>query len=115
VLLDLGALGDRDDDVLTAVAVLALALAVRAALGCPVRVVLEGDQRRDVVVDDEPHVPAGAPVAAVGTALGGVRLPPERHRARAAIATLDMQPTLIDELRHPCRLRVWAWRTPLRP
>lgn len=56
------------------------------------------------MVDDQPHVAAGAAVTAVGTAHGDVGLAPERHAARSPIASLDVEPTLIDELRHPCRL-----------
>src|SRR5690606_17671840 len=71
-LLHLRADGDRHDEVLAPVAVTALALAVGAAAGGPVRVVLEGDQRRHVVVGDEPHVAARTAVAAVRPALGRV-------------------------------------------
>src|SRR3546814_9893459 len=85
---------------------LALALAVGAAPGAPVRVVLERDQRGDVVVDDEPHVATLAAVAAVGPTHRRVRLPAERHAPGATVSTLDVEPTLIDELRHPRRLVV---------
>src|SRR3546814_14698253 len=80
---------------------LALALAVGAAPGTPVRVVLERDQRGDVVVDDEPHVATLAAVAAVGPTHRRVRLPAERHAPGATVSTLDVEPTLIDELRPP--------------
>src|SRR3546814_14362979 len=82
---------------------LALALAVGAAPGAPVRVVLERDQRGDVVVDDEPHVATLAAVAAVGPTHRRVRLPAERHAPGATVSTLDVEPTLINELRPPRR------------
>jgi hypothetical protein len=60
-------------------------------------VVPEGQQRRDVVVGDEPDVAAVAAVAAVRTALGDVGLPAERHRARPTVAALDVEAALVDE------------------
>ena len=68
------------------------------------RMVLEGDQRRHVAVDDEPHAAAVAAVAAVGPAPGDVRLAPEADGARAAVTALDVKTALVDELRHPARL-----------
>ena len=59
--------------------------------GAAVRVVAEGEQRRDVAVGDEPDVAAVAAVASVGAALGHVRLPAERDAARAAVTALDVQ------------------------
>ena len=49
---------------------LALALPVLAVRGPPVRVVAEGQQRRDVAVGHQPDVAAAAAVAAVGPPLG---------------------------------------------
>ena len=95
-----GALGHGHLEVASAAPVLALPLPVGAALAGAVRVVLERDQRRHVAIDDQPDATARAAVTAVGPAEGNVRLPPEAHRSRAAVASLDMEPTLIDELRH---------------
>ena len=100
-----GALGHGHLEVASAPPVLALPLPVGAALAGAVRVVLERDQRRHVAVDDQPDPAARAAVAAVGPAEGHVRLPPEADRSRAAVASLDVEPTLIDELRHELRLR----------
>ncbi len=70
------------------------------------RVVAEGEQRRDVAVGDEHDVAAPAAVAAVGPALGDVRLAPERHRAGAAVAAADVHLDLVDEVaRHRRRIR----------
>ena len=110
LVADGGALGHRHLEVAPPPAVLALALPVHAAPGRPVRMVLERDQRRHVAVDDEPHAAAVAAVAAVGPAPGHVRLPPEADRARAAVTTLDVETALVDELRHPARLRRGAVR-----
>ncbi len=98
------ALGHRHLDVGATPPVLPLALSVGPALGGAVGVVLERDQGRHVAVDHEPHAPAGATVAPVGAAEGDVRLPAEADRAGTAVATLDVETTLIDELRHPARL-----------
>ena len=86
-VLDDRALRHRDHESLAAPAVEVLALAVHAALGAPVRVVAEREQRRHVVVGDEPDVAALAAVAAVraaerrpGPPAGTPRSPRHRHR-----------------------------------
>ena len=94
-----GALGHADDQVVAALAVALLALTVGAVAGPAVGVVAEREQRGDVAVGDEPDVAAVAAVAAVGAAPGDVGLAPERHRARAAVAPLDVEPALVDERR----------------
>src|SRR3546814_12140165 len=53
----------------------------------------------------EPLVATLAAVAAVRPTHGRVRLAPERHAPGATVSTLDVETTLIDELRHPRRLR----------
>ena len=52
---------------------------------------------------DDDDLAAVAAVAAVGAALGDVGLTPERDRARAAVATPEVDLDLVDELRlrHP--------------
>ena len=95
-----GALGNRNDQVAARRAVALLAHAVGAVGRPPMRVVLEAEQRSDVAVGHQPDVATLAAVAAVGPALGDVRLAPERNRARAAVTTLDVQPTLVDETGH---------------
>ena len=64
----------------------ATTLAVGTVRGPPVRVVLEGEQRRHVAVGDQPHVAALAAIAPVRPAPRHVRLPPERHGPRSAVA-----------------------------
>ena len=71
--------------------------AVRARLRLAVRVVAEREQRRDVAVGLQPDVAALAAVAAVGPALGDVRLAPHRDAARAAVAALHVELRLVDE------------------
>ena len=95
-----GALGDGDLERLAAPAVLVLALAVHAVVRSPVRVVAEGDERRDVAVGHEPHVAALAAVAAVGSAERDRTLAPERHAAGTAVATTYVQLGLVDESAH---------------
>ena len=65
-----------------------------------VRVVAEAEQRRHVVIGDQPHVAAAAAVAAVGPALGDVRLAAERHRARAAVTGFHVDLRFVDKTRH---------------
>ena len=95
-----GALGHRDDR--------CRAPACRG-FPCPCRgcrrspaggVVAEREQRRHVVVGDQPHVATRAAVAAVGTAPGHVRLTPERDAAGAAVATAHVERALVDEPGH---------------
>ena len=79
---------------------LVLALAVDTPGRPPVRVVAEREQRRDVVVGDEPDVTATAAVATVRPAHRHRALPPEADAARATVAATDVQLALVDELRH---------------
>ena len=59
----------------------------------------------DIAIGDKPDRPAVATIAAVRTALGDVRFTPERNTAGAAVATLDVDVALIDEVGHLARLR----------
>ena len=62
--------------------------------------VAERQQRRHVVVGDEPDVAALAAVAAVRTAHHDRALAPERHAARATIAAAHVELALVDEIGH---------------
>jgi hypothetical protein len=99
-VVDRGALRHGDLEVLAATAVEVLAPAVGAVGRPAVGVVPEGEQRRHVVVGDEPHVAALAAVAAVGAAVDDRALAPEAHRARAAVAAAHVELALVDELGH---------------
>ena len=81
-------------------AVEVLALAVHAVAGPAVRVVAERQQRRHVVVGDQPDVAALAAVAAVGPAHRDGALPPEADAAGAAVAAAHVELALVDELGH---------------
>ena len=70
-------------------------------VGPAVGMVAERQQRRHVVVGDEPDVAALAAVAPVRTAHHDRALPPERHAARAAVAATYVELALVDELGHP--------------
>ena len=83
-----------------ATAVHVLALAVHAAAGLAVRVVAKGEQRRDIVVGDQPDVAAVAAVAAVRAAVHHGAFTTEAHAASAAVACLHVQLALVDELGH---------------
>ena len=77
---------------------LVLALAVDAVAGPTVRVVAEREQRRDVVVGDEPDVAALATVTTVRAAHRDRAFTTERHTARAAVPAPHVQLTFVDEL-----------------
>ena len=62
--------------------------------------VAERQERGDVVVGDEPHVAALAAIAAVRAPVHDRALPPEAHRARAAVAATHVELALVDELGH---------------
>ena len=89
---------DRDHEVVTGCAVTLLPRAVRARRCPAVRVVAEREQRGDVAIGDQVHVPSGATVAAVGTALGCVRLAPERDDAGSSVAAAHVHLDLVDEV-----------------
>ena len=74
--------------------------AVLARLALSVGVISKRQQRRRVVVGDEPDTSAITAVAAIGTALGDVCFTTKRHAARAAIATLDIDVALVNEIGH---------------
>ena len=93
-----GALGHLDLERLATPAVEVLALAVHAVLGATVRMVAEREQRRHVVVGDQPDVAALAAVAAVRAAVHDRTLAPERDAARAAVAATHVELALVDEL-----------------
>ena len=64
------------------------------------RVVTEGDERCRVAVGHQPDVAALATVTAVGPSHRGVCFAAERHAARAAVTTTDVETYLIYELGH---------------
>ena len=92
---------DRDghDEVVAVAAVAFLAASVAAVAGAPVGMVDEGEQRGEVRRGLEVDAAAAAAVAAVGAALGDVRLPAERDRAGAAVAAFYVDLRLVDESR----------------
>ena len=79
------------------------ALPVAAAVGAEVGATAEGLQVAQRVVDAQDDVAAAAAVAAVGAALGDVRLAAEREGAVAAGARADFQMCPIGEHRGPLR------------
>jgi len=96
---------------LAAPAVEVFPLAVHAAVRTPVRVVAKGDERRNVVIGDEPHVAASAPVTAVRATVDDRAFPPERDTPRTAVAAARVELALVDELGHGGR----AYRRLTRP
>ena len=92
--------GHLEDEVLPVLAVLARALAVRAAGGAEVVLEAVVDERRELRVALEDDVAATAAVAAVGSALGDEGLAAKRHAAGAAVTAAHVDPRDIGELRH---------------
>ena len=102
-LLDLRAGRDAHDHRLAVGAVALRALAVAATVGAEVAAPAEGLQVAQRVVDAQDDVAAAAAVAAVGPALGDVRLAAEREGAVAAGARAHLQMCSIGEHRGPLR------------
>ena len=67
--------------------------------------IAKGEQRRNVVVADQPDVTTTAAVPPIGAALGNVSLAAERDRPGPSVARLDMDLALVDEHRR-CRARL---------
>src|SRR5581483_9104099 len=86
------------DDILGAPAVLLAAHAALAVLGAVNARVAVIDQRVDVAVGDGPDAAAAATVAAVGPAARNVLLAPEADGAIPALAGVDLDHGLVDEL-----------------
>ena len=106
--LDLRARRHRDHERLAVGAVAQGALAVAAALGAEVRAAAEGLQVAQVVVAAQHDVAAAAAVAAVGAALGHVRLAPEGQAAVAARAGADLDSCAV--VQHAAVTIERAWR-----
>jgi hypothetical protein len=79
--------------------------AMTTVVAFAMRMIAKGQKRRDIAIGDKPDRPAIATIAAVRTALGDVRFTPERNTAGAAVAALDVDVALIDEVGHLARLR----------
>jgi hypothetical protein len=58
------------------------------------------EERRDVAIGHEPQITTAAAVAAVGSTAGDMGLSPNRHRAGTTVAAGDIDPALIDKVRH---------------
>ena len=79
--------------------------AMTTVVAFAMRMIAKGKKRRDIAIGNKPDRPAVATIAAVRTTLGDVRFTPERNTAGAAVATLDVDVALIDEVGHLARLR----------
>jgi len=71
---------------------------MHATVGPAVRMVAECEQRRDVVVGDQPDVAALAAVAPVRATHGNGPLTAERHTAGSPVAPAHVELALVDEL-----------------
>ena len=94
------ALGHRDLQVLAALSVLILALAVHAVLRAPVWMITEGQQRGDVAISNQPDVATLAAVATIGAPERFGSFATERRAAGATIAAAYIQLRFIDEPAH---------------
>lgn len=102
-IVDHGALGNVDDEIIGPGSMLLLPLTVGAALGPTVGMVLERQQRGDVAIGHEPDIAASATVATVRTTLGDMGFASKRHTAGAAIAAPNIQLAFVDESGHDPR------------
>jgi hypothetical protein len=89
-IVDHGALGDIDDQIVSTGTVHLLALAMNPVLGTAMRMVFEGKQRRDISISDKPDIAASATIATIGTTFGHVRLAAKRYAACAAVSAFDI-------------------------
>jgi hypothetical protein len=96
-IVDDGAFGHVDDQIISACTVLFLSLTVHAVLGPPMRMILECQKRRDVSICHEPNIAATTAIATVRSTLGDVCLTAEGDAASAAIASSNIQLAFIDE------------------
>ncbi len=74
-----------------------LAFSVRPAFGLEVSLEPEVDERRDRRIGLQDHGRAAAAIAAVRAPLGNVGFSTERHAARAAVPSFDVNLYLVDE------------------
>jgi hypothetical protein len=95
--------GHAKDEIVAAGAVAVRALAVLAARGLVVALIVVVEQRVQGRIGLEPEAPAVAAVAAVGAAAGHVLLTPKADAASSAVTALDEDVDLIDK-------HVTAWR-----
>ena len=100
-----GAHRDGHLGVVAACSVAVVARAVRSVGGAAVRMVAKRQQRRHVAVGHQPHVAAGAAVAARRPATRHPGLAPERNAPRSPVARGDMQVALIDKPGHSSSLK----------
>ena len=93
-----GTHGDFQNEVLTALAVAAGALAVRAALGTEVMLKAVIDQRGKLSIGLDDDIAATTAVAAIGAALRYKGLTPKRHASGSAVAAAHVDAANIGEL-----------------
>ena len=93
-----GAHGDLQNEVLTALAVAAGALTMRAALGTEVMLKTVIDQRRQLSIGLNDDIAATTAVAAIGAAFGNKGLAPKRHASGSAVAAAHVNAADIGEL-----------------
>ena len=93
-----GTHGNLEDQVLTALAVTASALAVRASLGTEVMLKTVIDQRRQLSIGLDDDIAATTAVAAIGATLGNKCLAPKRHASGSAVAAAYVNAADIGEL-----------------
>jgi hypothetical protein len=85
-----GALGDKNDEIVGSGSVHFLALTMDAVWGSAVRMVFEGKQRRDISISNKPDIAAPATIAAIGSTFGHMRLTTEGNAACAAVSAFDI-------------------------
>ena len=105
------ALGNGDDQVVSAGAVGIAPFAVHAG-GCgAVGVISERDERGDISIGDEPHRAARSAVAAIRAAFGNVCLAAKGDASRSPVAGSYADGSFVNEFGHGARLP-GAGRTP---
>ena len=97
-LANYGAHGDLENQVLAALTIATIALAMRSALSTKVMLKAVIDQRGKLSVGLNDDVAATTAVAAIGAALGNKCLAPKRHASGSAVAAANVNSADIGEL-----------------
>src|SRR5438132_1269784 len=100
VVEDDRALGNRHHQIVGRRAVLILSLAVLAVARAAMGMITKREERRDVVIGDEPDIATLRAVATVGAAARHMRFTAKRDGARATVTTAHIYSTLVNETRH---------------
>ena len=94
------ALGHRDLKALPTSTVKVLTFSMHTVTSTPVWMVSKGEQRRHIVVGDQPDVATIATITTIWAAVHHGAFTPKRHAPGPSVTSAEVQLTFVDELRH---------------